>query len=53
MPGCSCRKVVSIVPERIDYIEGLQKVLSARGDSKELDELMPWIWKLEDLYRSR
>jgi tetratricopeptide (TPR) repeat protein len=47
------RKIVSIVPERIDYIEGLQKVLTAKGDWKGVEELTSWIWTLEDLYRSR
>jgi hypothetical protein len=47
------RKIISFVPERIDYIEGLQKVLTAKGDFKGADDLTPWIWRLEDLYRSR
>lgn len=47
------RKVISIVPERIDYLEGLQKVLNATGDWQKADGLTPLIYQLEDIYRSR
>lgn len=47
------RKVIGIVPERIDYLEGLQKVLNAKGEWNKADALTPSIYQLEELYSSR
>ena len=47
------RKIISFAPERLDYIEGLQKVLTAKGDWKGADDLTSWIYQLEELYQSR
>jgi predicted Zn-dependent protease len=46
------REVVTRVPERIDYIEALQRAVEARGDWKASDELDQWIYQLEEYYRS-
>ena len=47
------RKVAMLVPERIDYIEGLQRAVEDRGDWKSSEELSRWIYQLEEYYRSR
>jgi tetratricopeptide (TPR) repeat protein len=47
------RKVVTLVPERIDYIEALQNAVEARGDLTTSDKLNEWIYQLEEYYRSR
>ena len=47
------RKVATLTPERIDYIELLRGAVEDRGDWKVSEELGRWIYQLEECYRSR
>ncbi len=47
------RKVATLTPERIDYIELLRGAVEDRGDWKASEELGRWIYQLEEYYRSR